>query len=135
MVCMAMKLAQSSTPKVIHIGFGTLNPPMLEVKYSSESENGYMPIYCILSALIAASVVSESTISRYIPKIRMNSEKQVSMNESFAGGVPDAQQEQHENSYEHHNVDAAENSVHISPPIFPRTSSAPLRSGAALPEL
>lgn len=46
-----------------------------------------------------------------------------------------AQQEQHENSYEHHNVDAAENSVHISPPIFPRTSSAPLRSGAALPEL
>lgn len=87
MVCMAMKLAQSSTPKVIHIGFGTLNPPMLEVKYSSESENGYMPIYCILSALIAASVVSESTISRYIPKIRMNSEKQVSMNESFAGEV------------------------------------------------
>jgi len=82
---MAMKLAQSSTPKVIHIGFGTLNPPMLEVKYSSESEN--MPIYCILSALIADSVVSESTISRYIPKIRMNSEKQVSMNESFAGEV------------------------------------------------
>ena len=63
----------------------------------------------------------------------MNSEKQVSMNESFAGEVVFLTHSRNstKNSDEHHNVDAAENSVHISPPIFQRTSSAPLRSGVA----
>ena len=84
---MAVKLAASSTAMTVQSHFGTRNPPMQEVKYSSESENGYMPTYCIFSAIIASSVVFELTISRYMPSIRINSENVTSMKDIFAGEV------------------------------------------------
>ena len=84
---MAVKLAASSTVMTVQSHFGTWNPPMQEVKYSSDSENGYMPMYCIFSAMIASMVVLELTSSRYMPRISINSENVTSIKDIFAGEV------------------------------------------------